>query len=96
MNDDYCIYRYVDDFILFAKDINTAEIIYKEINDHLGEYNLYLGDNKLKKYNRPFLTEKSDSIIKANLILKEMDENSSLKMKKDIMSIGSKKCKRFL
>ncbi|MBQ0358211.1 RNA-directed DNA polymerase [Proteus mirabilis] len=84
MNDDYCIYRYVDDFILFAKDINTAEIIYKEINDHLGEYNLYLGDNKLKKYNRPFLTEKSDSIIKANLILKEMDEKLFIKNEKKI------------
>lgn len=71
---DYCFYRYVDDFILFSKNENIAEIVYKEINDKLSEYNLYLGDSKLKKYNRPFLTEKSNVIIKANLILKELDK----------------------
>lgn len=87
INEDYCLYRYVDDFILFSRDNNIAETIYKQINDSLGEYNLYLGDNKLKKFNRPFLTEKTDSIIKANLILKEIDEKMFIKVDKKISSL---------
>lgn len=87
INEDYCLYRYVDDFILFSKNSNTAETIYKQINDSLGEYNLYLGDNKLKKFDRPFLTEKTDSIIKANLILKEIDERMFIKVDKKISSL---------
>ncbi|HHR6391373.1 TPA: antiviral reverse transcriptase Drt3b [Providencia alcalifaciens] len=73
-NESYKVCRYVDDFILFAKNKNIADLVYKEINDKLGEYNLYLGDSKLKKYSRPFITEKSDAIIKASFVLKEMDD----------------------
>ncbi|HEM8338302.1 TPA: RNA-directed DNA polymerase [Providencia rettgeri] len=87
INEDYAIYRYVDDFILFSKNTDTAEVIYKEISDHLGEYNLYLNDNKLRKFNRPFLTEKTDSIIKANLILKEIDEKIFIQNEKNIIGL---------
>ena len=60
---DYVIRRYVDDFFLFCKSDEDASLIYKVISEELAEFKLNVNEAKLKKYVRPFLTEKSRTII---------------------------------
>ncbi|MFP1763088.1 antiviral reverse transcriptase Drt3b [Lonsdalea quercina] len=71
----YEILRYVDDYFIFAINESVAERVHGIISDELGEYNLYLGDKKLSKLERPFLTNKSEMVIEAKKILTHFDEN---------------------
>jgi hypothetical protein len=81
-NFDYTILRYVDDYVVFAKNPKTINTVYRIISDCLGQYNLYISDAKLKKYNRPFCTEKSNTIIGLGKIIEEF--NSSLFISKTL------------
>lgn len=60
---DYSIRRYVDDYFLFCKSSEDAALIYKVISEELAEFKLSVNEAKLKKHVRPFLTDKSRSII---------------------------------
>jgi hypothetical protein len=74
-DEDYTVLRYVDDYVVFAKSEKTTEKVTNTISDCLNEYNLYLGENKLIKYKRPFCTEKSAVVVGMNSILLDF-ENS--------------------
>jgi hypothetical protein len=74
-DEDYTVLRYVDDYVVFAKNEKTTEKITNTISDSLNEYNLYLGENKLIKYKRPFCTEKSAVIVGINLIFVEFESS---------------------
>jgi hypothetical protein len=56
---DYSIYRYVDDFIVFSKSPEDGEKIRAVISVTLSEFKLSLNDNKTTKYQRPFITTRS-------------------------------------
>ncbi|EGJ5954460.1 RNA-directed DNA polymerase, partial [Escherichia coli] len=70
----YEVLRYVDDYFIFAVNQDIAQHVYGVISDELAKYNLYLGDKKLSKIERPFLTSKSEMVIEAKKILKFFDE----------------------
>ena len=72
---DYSILRYVDDYIVFSKNQKSMEAVASTISDILTNYNLYINDNKLKKYSRPFCTEKSHTIIGLDEIIKHLECN---------------------
>lgn len=72
---DYCVLRYVDDYMIFSKNEKSIEIISNVISDTLGEYSLYINENKLKKYNRPLCTEKTSTIIGLDEIIKDLEQN---------------------
>lgn len=59
----YSIRRYVDDYYVFCQSIDHASVVYRIISEELAKYKLNVNDAKLKKYERPFLTEKSKVII---------------------------------
>lgn len=71
---EYVFYRYVDDFVIFSKSENLSSHVAKAISDCLGEYNLYLNESKIKKYIRPFSTEKSNIISQAKRKINELEE----------------------
>lgn len=57
--------RYVDDYLVFAKNKSAADEIFRIIEECLGEYNLHLNELKLQQFERPFLTPKSHTINSA-------------------------------
>lgn len=81
---DYEIFRYVDDyFIFYNNDIDSKRIL-KEFKLSLGEYKMYLNENKSVIYEKPIITEislakqKISDLFNEHLKLKEnvkIDEN---------------------
>lgn len=73
---DYSIRRYVDDYFLFCKSSADASLIYKVISEELAKYKLSVNEAKLEKHERPFLTDKSRTIIqisaKLNLFVRKV------------------------
>lgn len=53
---DYSIRRYVDDFHIFANDIDTIDIIEDLLADILEEYKLFINTDKTEDLRRPFVT----------------------------------------
>lgn len=53
---DYVVRRYVDDFHLFAKDVDTLNILEDLLSDGLEEYKLFLNIEKREELQRPFVT----------------------------------------
>jgi hypothetical protein len=66
---DYSIRRYVDDCFVFSHSELIAEHVYQAISEELRFYKLSINESKLKKYRRPFLTEKSKTIIEVSKAL---------------------------
>jgi Reverse transcriptase (RNA-dependent DNA polymerase) len=66
---DYSIRRYVDDCFVFSHSDLVAEHVYHAISEELRFYKLTVNESKLKKYKRPFLTEKSKTIIEISKAL---------------------------
>lgn len=54
--------RYVDDYILFCGTDEIEAEVRKIIEERLSEYNLHLNSQKLEKFQRPFITQKSHTI----------------------------------
>lgn len=54
INKDYIIYRYIDDYFIFAKDISTTNEIEEKLDSLLEEYNLHLNTGKKDIQTRPF------------------------------------------
>lgn len=63
---DYEIRRYVDDYIVFCNSEATAKALTRIISASLSRFKLNLNEQKIKKYERPFLTEKSHTILAAH------------------------------
>ncbi|PKM19289.1 MAG: hypothetical protein CVV11_12980 [Gammaproteobacteria bacterium HGW-Gammaproteobacteria-15] len=72
---DYEIIRYVDDYMIFSKSIEDQQAVYNAVSDSINKYNLYLSSQKLQKYSRPLLTEKSSVVVVLAEILKNFDDN---------------------
>lgn len=53
---DYVVRRYVDDFHLFAKDVDTLNKLENLLADGLEEYKLFLNIEKREELQRPFVT----------------------------------------
>lgn len=75
---DYEIIRYVDDYSVFSHSNEKSEIIANAISDTLNDYNLNTNESKQRKYNRPFFTAKTKSIISVKSFLDEL-ENTLIK-----------------
>ncbi|MGC0937806.1 antiviral reverse transcriptase Drt3b [Pantoea agglomerans] len=75
----YEVLRYVDDYFIFSLNETIAEKVSGVLSDELEKFNLYLGDKKLTKIKRPFLTSKSKKIIEAKKILSYLDETFLVK-----------------
>lgn len=71
-SEDYYFVRYVDDYIVFSSSDQIADDISNSISDELSKYNLYLNDNKIENYNRPFFTKKSNVIAQAHDCLNDL------------------------
>ena len=61
--EDYQVLRYVDDYIVFGMTDEICKIVSAVISDRLSDYNLYINNEKLSKFERPFFTEKSKTIV---------------------------------
>jgi hypothetical protein len=72
---DYSILRYVDDYIIFSKNKASMGFVSGTISDTLSNYNLYINDSKLKKYSRPFCTDKSNTIIGLDEVINDLEYN---------------------
>ncbi len=73
LHDHYVLLRYVDDFVLFGIDDEVCENVAMTVSDCLKEFNLYINDSKLKKYQRPFITEKSYAISQTQRVINEFE-----------------------
>ncbi|MEF8704239.1 MAG: antiviral reverse transcriptase Drt3b [Candidatus Accumulibacter sp. UW26] len=62
---DYAFRRYVDDVFIFARDDNTARLVYDIYSDLLISFNLHANTAKSTIIRRPFLTSKSRLIFEA-------------------------------
>jgi len=73
-DEDYIFRRYVDDYIVFSKSDEISSHVSKAISDGLADYNLYINEGKLKTYERPFTTEKSDIIGQVKIKIGELED----------------------
>jgi hypothetical protein len=70
----YSFHRYVDDYSVFSESEEISSHIAKAISDTLSNYNLYVNEGKLKKYTRPFNTEKSNIITQTKKKILDFEE----------------------
>lgn len=75
---DYEIFRYVDDYFIFYNDDIDSTRILKEFKLSLGEYKMYLNENKSVIYEKPIITEISLAKQKISDLF-----NEHLKLKKN-------------
>lgn len=84
---DYEIFRYIDDYFIFYNDESDSQKILSDLKLCLGEYKMYINENKSVTYEKPIITEislakqKISDLFKDHLKLKESlskdDENNS-------------------
>jgi hypothetical protein len=73
----YHVRRYVDDFFVFAESKSVASVVCEVVADKLSGYKLSVNEAKFKRYERPFLTEKSKVIIDAGKALNKFISSMS-------------------
>ncbi|WP_414605285.1 antiviral reverse transcriptase Drt3b [Stenotrophomonas pavanii] len=66
---DFEIRRYVDDYFIFANDPSVSRRVFAEIESELTLLKMSVNDSKVRKYERPFMTEKSKSILDSKSLL---------------------------
>lgn len=71
---DYTFKRYIDDIYLFCNNPDIMDKICKEIAYEYSLYNLYLNQNKVKDYTRPFITSKSICLEKISDLISSFTE----------------------
>lgn len=54
---DYDVKRYVDDYFVFTKNEDIANIIYKTFIAEMSRFKLYVNESKELRENRPFITK---------------------------------------
>lgn len=87
LGDDYEVVRYVDDYLIFAKDKNNAKKVYDAIEDNLSAYNLYLSESKIEKLERPFFTYKSRVVVGVNDAVAGLEDTLFYKKKSSGKSV---------
>lgn len=80
---EYVFRRYVDDIFVFATNDKIAKIVTDEVADQLSKYNLYINENKIERYSRPFVTKKSASILEVSKEINLFLEKFTIRQKKD-------------
>lgn len=65
----YHVCRYVDDFFVFSESESVASVVCEVVAEKLAGYKLSVNESKLRRYDRPFLTEKSKVIIETGKAL---------------------------
>lgn len=71
---DFEMRRYIDDFYVFAKDIDTANTVQGVVTACLAEYNLHLNDRKTDTMHRPFATKKSQAISDTDAAINNLSD----------------------
>lgn len=88
---EYQLYRYVDDYFLFYNEEHVKNRILELFNQNLEEYNLKIGSEKTKKYERPFLTEISQAKIRIDRLINERLRYKSSVSHEEIQDLYSDK-----
>lgn len=74
---DYSIYRYVDDYFLFAYNKEDVVFIEKCLKEELNKYNLNLNVDKSQMQEKPFRISGSQ-VLDLKLILKQFNQDKKL------------------
>ncbi|MBR8136155.1 antiviral reverse transcriptase Drt3b [Burkholderia cenocepacia] len=72
---DYTIRRYVDDIFIFSLSEEISEIVAKVVENCLKSYKLNINSAKTNKASRPFITQKSRSLLFAKRALQPLVSN---------------------
>lgn len=65
----YELRRYVDDYFIFTNEDRVASLIYAETEAELVKLKLGVNEGKVRRYKRPFMTDKSKAILDAKALL---------------------------
>lgn len=93
---DYSVFRYVDDYIIFAKSKDISTKVCSVIIDELEKYNLYINHKKWNNNIRPFITSKTNIINNAkktidhlqdSLFINDNNNKSTLIFPRDVRNI---------
>lgn len=68
---DYRIYRYIDDYFIFANSHENIGIIHNVISERLLEYKLYINEKKSKLQSRPFISSQSKAKLACSKSINE-------------------------
>jgi len=80
---DYEMKRYVDDYFIFTNDHRVATTIFAELESELAKLKLGVNESKIRQYTRPFMTEKSKSILDAKQLLSEFVKKFTYQQRSD-------------
>lgn len=67
----YKFYRYVDDYIIFTNSKSELALILSCLSSSLEEYKLYINENKVISYGRPFSTEKG---VLSSMVISDIEK----------------------
>lgn len=65
----YELRRYVDDYFIFTNEDRVGSLIFAEVEAELAKLKLGVNEGKVRRYSRPFMTEKSKAILDAKVLL---------------------------
>jgi len=74
---DFVVRRYIDDYIIFANNIEALDDIQRCLSDSLLLFNLHLNESKTQTISRPLQTRRSQIISGATIGLNKFRENVS-------------------
>ena len=80
-NLDYVVKRYVDDYFVFTKSENVANIIYESFIHEMSKFKLYINESKEQRERRPFITKLT--IAKTHVLSEVSDFFKSIKRDKN-------------
>lgn len=72
-NRDFRMFRYLDDYFIFFNEESTYQFIYEHLGQRLSDYKLSLNTSKIKRYDKPIITEltiaknKVSDVISSNI-----------------------------
>lgn len=84
LNSDYKIYRYVDDFFIFAHDEEKINLIKSTVTNELEKVNLTVNLDKYESQRTPFKFFDS-SIIKLKRIIKDFENDKQIRHQNNIL-----------
>jgi len=93
---DYRIYRYVDDYLIFASDRQTLNACMSAITNQLSRFNFALNGQKTNVRTRPYATDISALSADVKKILSTFDESTTERSTQDRNKILLKKLYRPL
>ncbi|WP_334419396.1 antiviral reverse transcriptase Drt3b [Bradyrhizobium sp. AZCC 1588] len=75
---DFEVRRYIDDYAIFANDLDVLDALQRGLSESLQLFNLYLNDAKTLTIHRPLQTRKSQIIADATVGLNRFRDQVSL------------------